>query len=120
MSSHTKVLMKPGWYTYNEGERVVQSMQKEDGTQKGVQTILRERGKHTNAEGKVLFLQCKNCKGKISHDERSEEMQSKLCCASFVLSQGENFLEQEEWLAEVVKKAGYNIIFYPKYNCELN
>ena len=29
-------------------------------------------------------------------------------------------MEQEEWLAEVVKKAGFNIIFYPKYHCELN
>jgi hypothetical protein len=51
--------MKPGWYTNNEVERVVQSMQKEEGTQKGVQTILRERWKHTNAEGRVLILQCK-------------------------------------------------------------
>jgi hypothetical protein len=29
-------------------------------------------------------------------------------------------LEQEEWLAEVVKRAGFNILFYPKYHCELN
>jgi hypothetical protein len=37
-----------------------------------------------------------------------------------VLSQEEDFLEQDEWLAEVVKRAGFNIIFYPKYHCELN
>jgi hypothetical protein len=76
--------------------------------------------KHTNDEGKALILQCKNCKGKISHADRSEDMRSHLCCASYVLSQEEDFLEQEEWLAEVVKKAGFNILFYPKYHCELN
>jgi hypothetical protein len=38
-------------YRNNGGERVVQSMQKENGTQKGVQMILKERGKHTNAAG---------------------------------------------------------------------
>ena len=43
-----------------------------------------------------------------------------LCCASYVLSQEADFLEQEEWLAEVVKKAGFNILFYPKCHCELN
>ena len=41
MSSHTKVLMKAGWYTNDIGERVVQSMQ--HGIQKGVQTNLKER-----------------------------------------------------------------------------
>ena len=30
------------------------------------------------------------------------------------------FMEQEEWSAEVVKRAGFNISFYPKYHCELN
>jgi hypothetical protein len=64
MSSNTKVLMKAGGYRNSEGEKVVQSMQKEDGIQKGVQTILKERGKHTNGEGEALILQCKNCKGK--------------------------------------------------------
>ena len=112
--------MKAGWYTNDIGERVVQSMQHENGIQKGVQTILKERGKHKNTEGKNLLLQCKPCKDKVSHDQRNEETRSNMCCASYVLSKEEDFLEQEEWLAEVVKRAGFNIIFYPKYHCELN
>ena len=77
-------------------------MQHENGIQKGVQTILKERGKHKNTEGKNLLLQCKPCKDKVSHDQRNEETRSNMCCASYVLSKEEDFLEQEEWLAEVV------------------
>lgn len=32
----------------------------------------------------------------------------------------EDFIEQEEWLAEVMKGAGFNIIFHPKYHSESN
>ena len=77
--------MKAGWYTNDIGERVVQSMQHENGIQKGVRTILEERGKHRNTEGKNLLLQCKPCKDKVSHDQRNEETRSNMCCASYVL-----------------------------------
>jgi len=36
------------------------------------------------------------------------------CCGVWVLSQETDFLEQK------VEKLGHEIIFYPKYNCELN
>ena len=62
MSSHTKALMNPGWYKNDIGERVGQSMQHENGVQKGVLSILIERGKHRNTGGKNLILQCKDCK----------------------------------------------------------
>ena len=42
------------------------------------------------------------------------------CCAQYVLSQQPDFLEQKEWLTEVVEAAGFNVIFFPKYHCELN
>lgn len=86
-----KVLMKPGWYRNNVCERVVISMRKENGTQKGVQTILKEKGKHTNAAGKALILQCENCGERVSHDQRSEGMRSYLCCASYVLPRRKTF-----------------------------
>ena len=124
MSSHTKVKMKAGWYYSGSGEIVVQSMQFADGIQKGVKTILTERGKHKNALGNDLILQCKPCREKVSDESRQEGIANgnilPLCCASFVLSHEQDFLEQEEWLTEVVKKAGFEIIFYPKYHCELN
>ena len=45
-----------------------------------------------------------------------------MCCASHVSSQEEehHYMEQEEWLAEVVKRAVLNIIFHPKYHSEFN
>ena len=49
MSSHTRT------NNNDSGERIIQSMQFENGVQKGVKTILTERGKHKNAEGKTFF-----------------------------------------------------------------
>jgi hypothetical protein len=42
------------------------------------------------------------------------------CCAYRILSMEPDFMEQAEWLTEVVRAHGCNIIFYPKYHCELN
>ena len=42
------------------------------------------------------------------------------CCGRHTLSQEPNFLEQEEWLTEVVKDCGHQIIFFPQLHCELN
>ena len=57
MSSDNKSNMKAGWYYNDSGERITQSVQFENGVQKGVKTILTERGKHKNAEGKDPLLQ---------------------------------------------------------------
>ena len=43
-----------------------------------------------------------------------------MCCASYVLSQEPDFQEQKEWLTEVVNAEGFDIVFFPKYHCELN
>ena len=42
------------------------------------------------------------------------------CCATYVLSQEPDFLAQREWLVEVVNGFGMDVIYYPKYHCELN
>lgn len=124
MSSSTKTLMKPGWFRNQNNERVTQSMQNENGIQKGIRTILQERGKHKDERGQLLPLQCKYCRGNTTVEERQEGLASGLikeaCCASYVLANEPDFLEQEEWLTEVVRGAGFEIIFYPKYHCELN
>ena len=39
---------------------------------------------------------------------------------SYCLSQEPDFLSQKEWLTEVVETRGHEIIFYPKFHCELN
>lgn len=36
--------LRNGWYNDGGGQRIVQPMQREDGVQKGVRTILQERG----------------------------------------------------------------------------
>ena len=40
------------------------------------------------------------------------------CCASGCLSREPDFIAQ--WLREVVEDAGLEVIYYPKYHCELN
>ena len=42
------------------------------------------------------------------------------CCATYILSRQPDFVSQKEWLTEEVERAGMQIIFYPKYHCELN
>jgi transposase len=122
-AARTNVDMKSGWYI-KDGQRIEQSMQFEDGRQKGCKTILFERGKHKNDQGHDLLFQCNFCRSKISDRERAEGISegwlSHKCCLSYVLSNEEDFLAQEEWLTEVVHEAGFSIIFYPKYHCELN
>jgi hypothetical protein len=124
MSSKTKVLMKPGCFINNDGEKLIQSMQNETRIQKGVRTILQERGKAKNPQGHLLPLQCNYCRTKVTCAERIEVEAigclSPTCCASYVLSQEPDFLEQKEWLTEVLVAAGFDIIYFPKYHCELN
>jgi hypothetical protein len=63
------IVIKNGWYDDGSGDRVVQEMQHAsiDGAkriQKGVQSILRERGnKHLSPQGKELPLMCGLCRG---------------------------------------------------------
>ena len=123
-SSRTAVDMKKGWFVNNDAERIEQSMQFPDGKQKGCKQILIERGKHKNDKGHDLLFQCNWCKTKTSDKIRAECLSQGLltskCCASYVLANEPDFLEQEEWLTQVVHNAGFEIIFYPKYHCELN
>jgi hypothetical protein len=98
----------------------------ECGKQKGVKQILIELGmnKHKNENGHVLNFQCHFCKTKTTDGERLRGIEmgyiNHKCCMSYVLSHEPDFEAQEEWLTQVVHEAGFEIIFYPKYHCELN
>ena len=115
--------MRPGWFIRDGTlERVEQNMQHADGTQKGLRTILRERGKHLSDLGYELVKICHPCKLRLTDEQRRESgLCLERCCAVKVLSQEPDFLEQREWLTEVVERNGqFKILFYPKMHCELN
>ena len=109
-----------------------QCMQTDEGEPKGMISILRERGLW---DGFPMVAQCVWCKNGVAHAERPgagepstgelTDRQRKLwdpnrCCARRCLSQQPDFLAQREWLREVIEDAGHEIIYYPKYHCELN
>ena len=97
-------------------ERIEHSMQFPiTGIQKGIKTILIERGKHKTTVGHELIPQCAGCRDKWTEEVRDEALANGHinlhCCASYVLSHEPDFEEQEEWLTQVVHQAGFEIIF---------
>jgi hypothetical protein len=104
-----------------DGVRVEQRMQLEDGRQKGLRTILTERGKFLDAQGHALLKLCGPCEaGTPRHESNEGGFGNEQCCATYVLSQEPDFLAQKEWLTEVIEGLGFSILFYPKYHCEFN
>ena len=77
---------------------------------------LRREGSTGILWGKIFFCNLEVAKKK----QKMWGNWVKLCCASYVLSQVEFFLEQEEWLSEAAKRAGLHAIFHQKYHCESN
>jgi hypothetical protein len=92
-------------------------MQGNDGLQKGLRTILIEREKWRHK----MKLKCDACKerGDVIDPELHDTLPTD-CCAFRAVSCEKDFQEQKEWLTETVEKAGFSIIFYPKYHCEFN
>ena len=116
--------LRPTSFKNAQGVTVDQPMQTAAGVQKGVKTILQERGKFKNDQGhdlKLLCHTCKTLKGSELTAHREYSWVTKQCCATRVLSEEPDFANQKEYLAEEVEKfEGCSIIFYPKYHCELN
>jgi len=96
-------------------------MQSAAGIQKGLKTILTERGKFRDAVGLPLRKICNPCKHHTPIEDRiAGGYNNDKCCAVRVLSEEPDFAAQKEWLTEEVEKLGHSVIFYPKYHCELN
>jgi len=86
--------MRPGWYERN-GVQFIQSMQRDDGVPKGLESILRERSLWR--EG-------------LRADKARE-----------LLKQQPDFQSQKEWLEETVTKhPDLTIDYYPRFHCEFN
>ena len=89
-------VQRPGWF-FKEGHLTVHHLQTEDGVQKGLRTILLERGIWPDS-------------GLCLKDARQ------------LLNDQDDFKSQKDWLTETVDGAGdgMNIIFFPKFHCEFN
>ncbi len=85
---------------------------------KGIGRVLHERKRYLNPDGSKPVLYCNSCKAGAPHSERIDRTMR--CCCRFILSQEPDFVEQRPWLEEVVIQLGFNMIYYPKYHCELN
>ena len=86
---------RSGWFIDDNGIRITQTMQRPDGVQKGVRTILKERGLWTTA--------------------------LKLPEAREFLGQQPDFLSQKSWLQETLgSDDSFFLDFYPKFHCEFN
>ena len=120
--ANKREIIRDGWYE-RDGTRIPHKMHTDEGVQKGVKTILTERGKNLNTRNLPMNLLCQPCKSNITDADRATNIANgsdERCCARYTLSQEPDFLEQEEWLTEKVKQAGHRIIFFPKFHCELN
>ena len=118
--STKKRKVRDGWYM-KDGEMITQVMNNADGTVKGKKAILEERGEfYFNDSIRTLCRICKLCKDKVTPAVRFALLGTTRCCATSVLQAQPDFSLQREWLREVVEDVGFNIIYYPKYHCELN
>ena len=85
---------RDGWFLDANGVRIVQSMTTAAGNQKGIKSILQERGLFVT--GMKLNDGCK------------------------LLSVQPDFVAQKPLLKETVEARGHHIIFYPKFHPEFN
>mmetsp|Transcript_10357 Transcript_10357/g.9985 ORF Transcript_10357/g.9985 Transcript_10357/m.9985 type:complete len:253 (+) Transcript_10357:318-1076(+) len=95
----------------SDGEIHTQKMQGADGKQKGIKTILIERG----ARVPGMVLDCTECQDPLFIGPRAPN-----CCSRSALASHEDFQQSEPWLQEIAEDRGHQIFFFPKFHCELN
>ena len=84
----------------------VQKMTTESGEQKGLQQTLEERGFNVGR----LRAKC----APVCPFENDD------CCMARILSKQDDFANQISVLESVIREAGHECIFLPKFHCELN
>jgi len=86
-----------------------QSMTNSDGTAKGLYNVLLERGFPVEDLRKLRAKCAPVC-----------PIESQHCCLARLLSQQDDFKNQPSQLETLIKGLGHEIIFLPKFHCELN
>jgi hypothetical protein len=114
---HSTLRMKSGWWVDPQGTRHTQTMVRE-GKNIGTKTALEERGlwpEGGKQNGKRFLAGCKKCaNGAVD------------CCASTMLADQDDFIEQECALTMLVHAynakhgTGHVVLFLPKFHPELN
>ena len=84
----------------------VQKMTLADGTQKGLERVLTERGFDVHGMRAKCSPVC--------------PMENTNCCMARLLSKQEDFMNQVSMLETLIQKSGHECIFLPKFHCELN
>ena len=90
----------------------IQPMVMADGTPKGLQMVLQERGLWRPK----LRVQCRKPDGK----KNKLCLNGGTCCARALIAQESDFKAQKSRLEEEVEEKGHLVYFFPKYHCELN
>jgi len=83
-----------------------QKMTTSSGQQKGLQAVLEERGFNVSRLKAKCAPVC--------------PFESQNCCMARLLSQQEDFMNQESMLETFIRGAGHECLFLPKFHCELN
>jgi hypothetical protein len=90
----------------------VQKMVHLNGEQKGMKTILIERGLYRDGLKKV----CRDCIKKKLREQNTRID----CCGLKILELQPDFESQKGIIQEIIEERGHMVIFYPKFHCELN
>ena len=104
-----QAVLRPG---RNSMTRAIQPMVMVDGTPKGLQMVLQERGLWRHK----LRVQCRKPDGK----KNKLCLNGGTCCARALIAQEPDFKAQKSRLEEEVEAKGHLVYFFRKYHCELN
>ena len=91
---------------YPEFRGKVQKMTTDKGEQKGLQQTLEEQGFDVTGMRAKCSPVC--------------PWENEKCCIAWLLSKQEDFVNQISMLETLIKEAGHECLFLPKFHCELN
>jgi hypothetical protein len=118
--------------TFDHGRGLPQAMVYPDnhwdpnlrGKAKGLKAVLKERGlwpaNDRRVDGMRFLLKCPTTGGRPGCELRVDTELEGICCAQSMMAAQRDFQEQKGWLQQELDAANQEVIFYPKFHCELN